>query len=185
MSETELPNSSEGLERVDNVPSPLSLEALSVLPMDFHAQYFTRSSSGKSNVRGMDVWVWYWPVASKDSPTPLDCNEPLLAQRPKSSAIACRLCAGKGKWQAYKLCDGVVSTLRYHLKTLHYTHYDGLLWTDAWEMERRRREGGDTAEPFHLSGFLEHLIQWIVSDDQASSASILSLYMLSDALLVY
>ena len=43
MSEIELPNSSEDLECVDNAPSPLSLEALSVLPIDFHAQYFTRS----------------------------------------------------------------------------------------------------------------------------------------------
>lgn len=120
--------------------------------------------------------MWFWPVESKESPTPLGCDEPILTQRPKSSAIACRLCWATEKWKAYKLSDGIVSTLRNHLKTQHKTLYEGYLRTDAWEIEQRNRKGAHVDEPFHLAGFLERLLRWIVSDDQASSFFKLSFY---------
>ena len=172
-SETVLLNSSEGPERVDGAPSLPGLStALSVSPMEFHAQHFMRSSE-RSDGRGSDVWVWFWPVESKESPTPLEPNEPFLDQRPKSPAIACRLCWREKKWQAYKLGDGTVTTLRNHLNTKHHNLYKGVQRTDAWEMERKRKEG-HIDELFHLAGFLECLLRWIVSDDQASSAFTLS-----------
>jgi len=170
------PTSSESTERVDDAPSSLSLSvALSVLPVDFHAQHFVKSSE-RSDGRGRDVWMWFWPVESKESPTPLKHEEPILAQCPKSLAIACRLCWGAEKWKAYKLGDGIVSTLRNHLKTQHEALYEGYLRTDVWEIEQRKRKGAHVDEPFHLAGFLERLLRWIVSDDQASSLFILSFY---------
>lgn len=54
-SETAPPTSSESTEHVDNPPSSLSLSAaLSVLPVDFHAQHFAKLSE-KSDGRGRDV----------------------------------------------------------------------------------------------------------------------------------
>lgn len=136
ISGTALPNSSEGLERVDNAPSSLDLLALSVPPVDFHAQHFTKPSGKSDHGCGRDVWVWFWPVESKDSPTPLGLNEPILTQRPKAPSIACRLCwLDKETWKAYKRGDSVMSTLRHHLKTQHNSDYENYLWTDVWEVE--------------------------------------------------
>ena len=183
-SETAPSNSSEGPEHVDDTLSSVGLSALSVAPLDFHAQHFTKSSE-KSDGRAKDVWMWYWPVESKESPTPLERDEPILTHRPKSSAIACRLCWGTENWKAYKLCDGIVTTLCNHLRREHETIYQGYLRTDAWEMELCKCKGSHVDEPFHLAGFLDRLIRWIVSDDQASNALISSLYTLSDAVTVY
>ncbi len=46
--------------------------------------------------------MWFWPVGSKVSPTPLKADEPILSQRPKASAIACRLCWADENRKAYK-----------------------------------------------------------------------------------
>jgi len=98
--DTALPNSSEGPERVDNMPSSVGLPALSIMPADFHAQHFTKSSEkSEGRAQAKDVWMWFWPVKLKESPTPLGLDEPILAARPKSSAIACRLCSLDGTWK--------------------------------------------------------------------------------------
>jgi hypothetical protein len=183
-SETVLPNLSEGLEHVDDAPSSAGLSALSVAPLDFHSQHFTKSSE-KSDGRAKDVWMWYWPVESKESSTPLKHDEPILTQRPKSSAIACRLCWRTDNWKAYKLCDGIVTTLRNHLRREHETIYQGYLRSNAWEIELCKRKGDPIGEPFDLAGFLDRLIRWIVSDDQASNALVSFLDTLSDAVAVY
>src|SRR6266581_7365899 len=168
-SETALSNPSEGLERcvgdapledvgdapserVGDAPSSVGLSALSAAPVDFHAQHFTKSSE-KSEGRAKDVWMWFWPVESKESPTPLKHDEPILTQRPKSFAVACRLCWANENWKPFKICDGIVTTLRNHLRRDHETIYEGYLRTDTWEMELRKRTGGHAThadEPFHL-----------------------------------
>lgn len=183
-SEVVLPDSSEGLEHVDNAPSSLNVSALSVTPMDFHASHFSKSSE-QPNRRAKDVWVWFWPVESKESRTPLEDNEPFIFLRPKSSAVACRLCWHQKKWQAYKNCDGVVTTLRTHMRNKHELEYEGYLRTDAWETALRQLKGGHTKEPFCLTGFFERLIRWMVIDDQVSIVFIYSLYTPPDLMLVY
>jgi hypothetical protein len=83
-------NPSDDPKHVDDMPSlPRISAALSVPPMDFHAQHFAKSEG--SDGRGSDVWSFFWPVESKE-PTPLKDDEPILTQRLKSSAIACRPC---------------------------------------------------------------------------------------------
>jgi len=124
-----------GLEGTDDTPTSLGVAALSVAPGDFHAQYFAKPSE-KSDGRAKDVWVWFWPVDSKELPTPLKSDEPILSQRPKAPAIACRLCWAEENWKAYKLCDGIVSTLRNHLKNQHQSIYEGHRRTGACEAER-------------------------------------------------
>jgi len=176
-SETVASNSSKGLEHIDDTPSlPSLLAALSVPPVDFHAQHFAKSSE-ELDGHGSDVWTFFWPVESKE-PTPLKDDEPILTQRPKSSAIACRPCWNNETWKVYKLGGGIMSTLRNHLETRHKTLYEGYQRTNAWEMEQRKHKEGHTKEPrpFQLAGFLEHLIRWIVSDDQASNLLISSFY---------
>jgi hypothetical protein len=180
-SETAPPSTSEGLEHVDNAPLSLNLSALSVTPMDFHAQYFTTASE-KSDGRAKDVWIFFWPVESRESCTPLSLNEPRLTQCPKSPAVACRLCSLQGSWRAWKTCDGVVTTLHNHLKKDHEDNHKSYLRTEAHGLHKQM---GDNSEPFHLAGFLDRLIQWIVSDDQASNAFIFPLYTLADAVIVY
>ena len=137
-SEMVLLNLSEGLEQVDSAPSLPDLSAaLSVLPMDFHAQRFTKSSE-RSDGRSSDIWVWFWPVKSKESPTPLKSNEPFLDQHLRSPAIACHLCWCKKKWQAYKLGDGTVTMLCNHLNAKHHDLYKGVQWTNAWDINIRK-----------------------------------------------
>jgi hypothetical protein len=159
-----LPEESQG---INDPPSSLSIAALSVAPGDFHAQHFAKPSE-KSDGRAKDVWMWFWPVESKESPTPLKDDEPILSQRPKALAIACRLCWAKESWKAYKICDGVVSTLRNHLKSQHQSIYEGYQRMSAREAEQHQDKGQRTHEPFHLAGFFEHLLRWIAVDDQAS-----------------
>lgn len=184
-SEVALPGSSDGLEHAGPAPSEssLSLSALSVAPADFHAQHFAKSS-GQPEGRAKDVWMWFWPVESRESRTPPKDDEPIIFLRPKSSAVACRLCWGKKIWQVYKNCDGVVTTLRTHLRSKHDTTYEGYLRTGTWETALCQNKG-HTDEPFHLAGFFEHLIQWMVIDDQVSSVFILSLYTPPDTVIVY
>ena len=185
VSELTLPNSSEGPERVDDTPSSDSLSAVfSVAPMEFHAQHFVKSS-GQSGGCAQDVWIWFWPVKSQESSTPLKYDEPILFQRPKSPAVACRLCSFDEVWKAYKVCDGIVTTLRYHLRTCHETIYNGYLQTGEYETALRRRREAHTNEPFNLAGFLERLIRWMVADDQVSSVFILSISALSNAGIVH
>ncbi len=71
-----------------------------------------------------------------------------------------------------------MSTLRNHLETQHKTLYEDYQQTDAWEIEQCKRKEGYIKEPrpFQLAGFLKCLLQWIVSDDQASSLLISSFY---------
>ena len=185
-SELALPNSSEGSERVGDVLSSHSLSALSVAPMDFHAQHFATSSEQPEG-RAKDAWMWFWPVESKESPTPLKDNEPIISLRPKSAAVACRLCwiQKTRTWQAYKNCDGVVTTLRTHLRNKHEDIYEGYLRTGIWAAVLRPHQGTHTDEPFHLAGFFVRLLRWIVIDDQVSGISILSLYTPPDPLIVY
>ena len=172
-SEPALPNLSEDLECVD-APSPHSLPALSIAPVDFHAQHFAKSSE-QSGGHAKDTWIWFWPVQSKESCAPLKHNEPILFQRPKAPAVACRLCWADEDWKAYKNCDGVVTTLRSHLRNCHETIYEGYLQTGLWEMALRKHKVARTNEPFNLAGFRECLIRWMVSDDQVSGMFILSL----------
>jgi hypothetical protein len=63
--------------------------------------------------------------------------------------------------------------------------YEGYLETGSWEMALRKHKVAHTDEPFHLAGFLEHLLQWMVTDDQVSGILILPLCVLSDARIVY
>jgi len=182
-SETALPSSSEGLERVADAPSSLDLSALSVAPMGFHAQHFTKASE-KSDGRAKDVWIWFWPVESRESRTPLGLDEPILTERPKSPAVACRLYWLTETWRAYKMCDGIVTTLRNHLKRDHPNSYEDYLRTNTRELHKHEGSHADDSEPFHLTGLLDRLIRWIVSDDQASNALIASLYTLADAVIV-
>jgi len=183
-SELALPNLSEGPECVDGVPSSHNLSALSVAPVEFHAQHFAKSSE-QSGGRARDVWMWFWPVDSKESRMPLKHDEPILFQRPKASAVACRLCWADEDWKAYKICDGVVTTLRSHLRNHHETIYEGYLRTGSWETALRKHKTAHTDEPFHLAGFLERLLRWMVTDDQVSNIVILPLGTLSDAKIVY
>jgi hypothetical protein len=182
-SELALPNSSEGPECV---PSSHSLSALSVAPVEFHAQHFAKSSE-QSGGRARDVWMWFWPVESKESRMPLKHDEPILFQCPNASAVACRLCWADEDWKAYKICDGVVTTLRSHLRSHHETVYEGFLQTGSWEMALRKHKAAHTDEPFHLAGFLERLLRWMVADGQVSSIFIfiLPLCVLSDTGIVY
>jgi hypothetical protein len=182
-SELALPNSSEGLVP-ERVPSSPSLTALSVPPVEFHAQHFTKSSE-QSGGRARDVWMWFWPVESKESRMPLKHDEPILFQRPKASVVACRLCWANEDWKAYKICDGVVTTLRTHLKSHHETIYEGFLQTGSWEMALRKQKAADADEPFQLTGFLERLLRWMVADDQVSSVFILPVCVPSDTGIVY
>lgn len=184
-SETAFPSSSEGPEHVDDAPSSVGLSALSVAPVDLHTRHFSKSSE-KPDGRAKHVWRWFWPIESKESPTPLGSDEPTLTHRPKSSAIACRLCSHLGIWKPYKLGDGTVSTLRNHLKRDHGPFYEGYLRTDAWETKRMGGHADHEAdEPFHLAGLLDRMVRWIVADDQASNAFISFFYALSDAVIVY
>ena len=183
-SEPALPSPPEGPERVDNVPSSLNLSVPSMAPMDFHAQYFTKALE-KSDGRAKDVWIWFWPVESRESCTPLETNEPLLTQRPKSPAVACRLCWLEDSWRAWKICDGIVSTLRHHVKKDHKEDYEDYLRTERLELHKRQGGQADDSEPFHLAGFLDRLIRWMVSDDQASNAFVSHFYTLADAMIVY
>ena len=178
-------NSSEGLEHVEDMPSLCNLStALSVTPTEFHAQHFAKSS-GQSGGRAKDAWIWFWPVESKEVCTPLEHDEPILFQRPKAAAVACRLCWFKDEWKAYKICDGVVTTLRTHMRNHHETIYEGYLQTGEYETALRRHKEACTNEPFNLAGFLEHLIRWMVADDQVSDVFILSLCASSDARIVH
>jgi hypothetical protein len=65
--------------------------------------------------------MWFWPVESKESRMPLKYDEPILLQCPKASAVACRLCWADRDWKTYKICDGVVTTLRSHPRSRHET----------------------------------------------------------------
>ena len=172
-SQVALPDPSEGLECAGDAPTLVILSALSVAPVDFHAQHFMKPSE-QPNGRTQDVWMWFWPVESKELRTLLKDDEPILSLRPKASAIACRLCWGQKKWKAYKNCDGIVTTIRAHLRNEHETIYKGYLQSGAWETEVCRQKGGNIDEPFRLAGFHEHLLRWMVIDDQVSSIFILS-----------
>jgi len=90
----------------------------------------------KSDGCAKGVWVWFWPVDSKESPMPPKNDEPILSQRPKASAIVCCLCWAKENWKAYKLCDGVMTTLCNHLKNQHHDIYEGYRRTSACEAEQ-------------------------------------------------
>ena len=167
---------SEGLDPAGDAPTShilSAVSALSVAPVDFHAQHFMKPSE-QPDGRAKDAWMWFWPVESKESRTPLKDDEPILSLRPKALAIACRLCWGQKKWKAYKNCDGIVTTLRTHLRNQHETIYKGYLQTGAWETEACKHKGGDIDEPFHLAGFLERLLRWMVIDDQVRSIFISS-----------
>ena len=114
--------------------------------------------------------MWFWPVESKEVPAELKDDEPILVRRPKALAVACRLCWADKNWKVYKIGDGVVSTLRNHLRTQHQAIYEGYLRTEAWEIEQRTHKATHTDnEPFHLAGFFERLLRWMVVDDQVSS----------------
>ena len=184
--EVVLPDSSEGLDHADDAPSSLGVSALAVTPVDFHASHFAKSSEQPNRRPGAkDVWVWFWPVESKELRTPLNDDEPFIFLRPKSSAVACRLCWHQDKWQAYKNCDGVVTTLRTHMMNKHNDEYEGYLRTDAWEAALRQHKGGHTKESFCLAGFFERLIRWMVIDDQVSIMFIFSLSTPPDLMIVY
>ena len=185
-SELTLLNLSEGPERVNDGLSSHRLSALSVTPVAFHAQHFATSFEQPEG-RAKDVWIWFWPVESKELCTPLKDDEPIISLRPKSAAIACRLCWGKKTptWQVWKNCDGVVTTLRTHLKKKHEDIYEGYRRTGTLETALRQHMGAHIDEPFHLDGLLERILRWMVIDDQVSSISILSFYTLPDPLIVY
>jgi hypothetical protein len=176
----------DGSDHVGNMPSSHCHSAFSVAPAEFHAQHFMQSSE-KADVHAKDVWMWFWPVESKELPTPLKDNEPILSQCPKASTIACCLCSTSKHWKAYKLCDGIVMTLWNHLRTHHRTTYEGYLWSKIWETEHHMCEGAYADDdPFHLAGFLKWLIRWIVVNDQASTAFKVSvLCALSNMLIIW
>jgi hypothetical protein len=66
-------NLCEGLERV---PSSHRLSTLSVAPVEFHDQHFTKASE-ESGGCAWDMWMWFWPVESKESRMPLKYDEPI------------------------------------------------------------------------------------------------------------
>ena len=183
-SEIALLDSSGSLECADGVPSSHSISALSVAPVDFHAQHFAKPS-GQSDGCSKDTWIWFYPIESQEIRTPPKENEPSLSQCPKSLAIACRLCWASNTWMAYKNCDGVVTMLRKHMMKKHAPMYEGYLRTGAWETELRKQKGGRTDKPFHLAGLLDCMIRWMVVNDQVSRVFVLFLYPLSDDPKVY
>ena len=50
------------------------LSTLSIAPVDFYAQHFSKLSE-KSDGHAKDIWVWFWPIESKESCTPLGSDE--------------------------------------------------------------------------------------------------------------
>jgi len=82
------------------------------------------------------------------------------------------------------MCDGIVTTLRNHLKKDHPESYGDYLRTNTLELQKHKGGHVDDLEPFHLAGFLDCLIRWLVSDDQASNASVSTIYTLADAVIV-
>lgn len=89
-------------------------------------------------------------------------------EKPHTSHVSCKLCH---EWKCWKNGDGVVTTIRKHLKGAHSEEYKRVCKllnlkhsdkpADAMPNESTRNE------PFNLKEWLRRLVKWIVVDDQS------------------
>lgn len=150
------------------------------------AEHATQAPPKQSSAKddASDVWRFMRALDTDVEPLvkPAPESEQILLRKPKSKFVGCILCTYvyfvlslyivvsnaqyRNKWQTWKLGDGRTKSLRDHLRGHHNP-----LWTSICRAEGLK--GWDkmpqaAVEPFSHSVFLQHLLEWIASDDQVS-----------------